>query len=150
MRRRLGLVLAVLLGAAPLRGSASELTLAEVLASVELSYPLFLSARLDRDLAEAELRAARGGFDPIWKTRAQIAPFGYYEYQRLDTYLEIPTPLYGATFSGGYRLGRGKIPDYDGKQETLSGGEVRAGLSVQSADSCRPTRFFSIPKDLHG
>ena len=106
------------------------LGLDEVLAAVERSHPLLVSARLDRDTADGELQVAKGAFDPSLKARATIQPFGYYENQRLDAYIEAPTPLYGATFYGGYRLGLGNIPDYDGKLATNAGGELRAGVAV--------------------
>ncbi len=125
-------LLTALLCCASLRSlaSASELLLPEVDASVERAFPLIIAARANRDAATEELRAAQGGFDPRVRGKLDWSAFGYYENQRLDAYLEVPTPLYGTTFYGGYRLGRGNIADYYGEYETLSRGEVRVGAKV--------------------
>ena len=130
----LGLVVALGPGlsaaGAELLTTAEPLTLAELEASVERAYPALLAAQADQAAAEGELRAARGGFDPQWKTRFDVDAFGYYSGKRLDTVVEVPTPWWGTTVFGGYRLGVGKIPDYDGKLVTESGGEFRGGLRV--------------------
>lgn len=109
---------------------AGALGLDEVLRSVETSYPLLRAAELDRDIADGDLLAAQGGFDATWKTRASSTPLGYYNYHRVDSVVEVPTTLWGSTFFGGYRIGRGDFPSYYGSYETLSKGEFRAGVSV--------------------
>ncbi|HEX2570313.1 MAG TPA: TolC family protein, partial [Polyangia bacterium] len=106
------------------------LSLEEVIASVERRYPLLDAARAERRVADAELLAARGTFDPVWRTRFGGTAYGYYPSLRLDSWVEQPTPLWGATVIGGYRLGLGKFASYDGKQETNGGGELRLGLQV--------------------
>ena len=62
--------------------------------------------------------------------RRTAAPISGYPQGRLDSTIEVPTPLWGATFFAGYRFGAGKIPDYYLERQTLSAGEVRAGASV--------------------
>src|SRR5262245_33667096 len=91
------------------------LMLTEVEAAVERAFPLLLAARADRDAAVGAAREARGAFDPSLRARAEVNAFGYYEYPRLDTYVDVPTPLWGTSFQAGYRLGVGHIPVYDGK-----------------------------------
>jgi len=49
---------------------------------------------------------------------------------RLDSWIEQPTPWWGANFIAGYRLGLGKFADYDGKQQTNGDGELRVGVQV--------------------
>lgn len=116
------------------RAQAAPLELSTVLASVERHHPLVAAADRDRDAADGELRAAEGGFDPQWRTRAFAGPVGYYNPLTIDTSLVQPTRLWGATLFAGWRLGEGLsytgIPVYDGKSETNAYGEVRAGLSV--------------------
>ncbi len=114
---------------APRAERAAPLTLGEVLASVETVHPLLDAARRDIDAAEAEQLAADGAFDPLWRTRASVFAGGY-DYARVDTLIEEPTPLWGASFFVGYRYGRGKIQDYYQELETLRYGEVRAGVQV--------------------
>jgi outer membrane protein TolC len=106
------------------------LTLADVLRSAEAAYPPLRAAELERDLARADVLSAEGGFDVSWRTRASATPLGYYQYQRIDTVIEVPTQLWGSTFFAGYRLGRGNIPSYYGELDTLSQGEVRGGVNV--------------------
>ncbi len=116
-------------GEPPPAPAGPPLTLGEVLASVEATYPLLDAARSDIEAAEAEQLAADGAFDPLWRTRASLFAGGY-GYGRLDMLVEEPTPLWGASFFVGYRYGRGKIQDYYQELETLQYGELRAGLQV--------------------
>lgn len=109
---------------------ARTLTLGDVLASVEASNPRIEAASQRIEAAKGARRAARGGFDPKLGVAARFAPVGYYRNAELDTYVEAPTPLWGIGFFGGYRIGRGRYPIYDGKRSTGSFGELRAGVNV--------------------
>lgn len=115
-------------GAAPAAGSGPSLQ--EVLALVNRHFPLLAAAERDRAVAQGDLMAAQGGFDPLWRTRAAWIPVGYYQTRRLDTVLTQPTSLWGTSFFAGYRFGQGSFAVYDGKAATLTGGEVRAGVAV--------------------
>ncbi len=116
---------------APRTGRA--LGLDEVLASVEEHFPLIRAALLDVRAAEAEMLAADGAFDPILRAQGGTVPYGEYPHWRLDTVVEQPTPLWGTSFLGGYRMGTGPLAPYDGKRETNQLGELRAGFSVPLA-----------------
>ncbi len=111
-------------------GGEAPLTLEEVLDSVREQHPQMEAARQGVATAEAEVLSAEGGFDTLLKTRGVYIPFSYYPHERLDAVIEQPTTLGGTRFFAGYRLGQGKFPVYYGQYETLSGGEVRAGLEV--------------------
>jgi outer membrane protein TolC len=130
--KRFWLVLLVFLmasfDAATARAQSSELRLEDVLSSIERDHPLVGAAREERNLARGDRTAADGAFDTTWRTRAFGTPLGYYRNVRADSLVEQPTALWGATVFGGYRIGRGEIPDYDGKQETNDLGELRAGF----------------------
>jgi outer membrane protein TolC len=140
--RRFGIVIELALGIASATASAAEeaappvatrattLALEEVLAATERSFPLLRAAELDTAIAAADVRTAEGGFDVSWKTKSTVTPVGYYESVRVESMLEKPTELWGASAFAGYRLGRGAFAGYDGKQETLEGGELRAGVNV--------------------
>lgn len=106
------------------------LRLEDILAQLGQSYPPLEAAFRDFALAEAEALAAAGGFDPAWRSRAAGVPVGGYPQFRLDTIIEQPLPWMGLTAFGGYRLGVGSFAVYDGKLETNSGGELRAGVAV--------------------
>ncbi|MBL0193346.1 MAG: TolC family protein [Myxococcales bacterium] len=108
----------------------SALTLAEVLSSIDRDHPAVAAARQDKAAARGDRTAADGGFDTAFRTRVAGTPLSYYRNFRVDTVVEQPTALWGSTVFGGYRLGRGDVPDYDGKQLTNELGEVRAGLVV--------------------
>lgn len=110
--------------------AAAPLTLDEVVESARASLPTLSATRTDVEAAQGEQLAADGAFDPMWKTRASTVPLSGYPQTRVDTVVEVPTPLWGATLFGGYRLGVGKIQSYYGGRETWTGGELRAGASV--------------------
>lgn len=111
-------------------GSVAPLSLGEVLRSAEEVFPSLVAARADLEGAGGDLLGAAGAFDPIWRTRLWTAPISGYPHTRLDSVVEVPTPLWGASFFAGYRLGLGEIPDYYRERETLSAGELRAGAVV--------------------
>jgi len=121
-----GLLLSCLLPS----GVGAQVTLEEVVASVNAHHPLLLAELNMLDVASAEARAARGEFDPTLTAQARSALLGYYDPARADVLIEQPTTLLGATLYSGYRIGRGRIAPYYGEQATLDGGEVRGGLRV--------------------
>lgn len=106
------------------------LSLEEVLGSTRSHHPSVDAAQRDVDAAKAEVLSAQGGFDPLVRARGIATPFGYYPHERLEAAIEQPTPLWGLRLFAGYRLGQGDFPVYYGQYETLSGGEVHAGLDL--------------------
>ena len=98
--------------------------------SADEVFPTLAASRADVDGADADRLAASGAFDPVWRTRAWGAPVSGYPQVRVDSVVEVPTPLWGASFFAGYRIGAGKIPDYYRERETLSAGELRLGVAV--------------------
>lgn len=139
MRRALtAAALAVALGASPRSVAAqpgpSTLSVADVVRSTERHFPLITAAERDRDVADAELLAAQGGFDPLWRSRVGGTPVGYYNPLVAESTITQPTTLWGAQLFAGWRYGQGLsytgIPVYDGRLETADAGELRAGLTV--------------------
>lgn len=106
------------------------LTLDTVVHSALESFPSLIAAARRKDMAAGEKLAAEGGFDTSVKlfTRADVV--GIYQNQIVDLGIEQPTPYWGTTFFGGYRLGSGKFAIYDAKATTAEGGEFRAGLTI--------------------
>jgi outer membrane protein TolC len=123
------LALALAAGDAPVKGPG-PLALGDVLKSADEVFPSIVATRNDLEIADAERLTAAGGFDPVWRTRFYTAPISGYPHTRLESVVEVPTPLWGATFFGGYRFGAGDIPVYYRERETLSLGELRAGAVV--------------------
>jgi outer membrane protein TolC len=124
------LLLVVLVTGAGASASEAPLTLEEVLGSVREQHPQMEVARQGVATAEAELLSARGGFDTVLKAKGAYVPFSYYPREQLDAIIEQPLALGGTRLFAGYRLGQGKFPLYYGQYETLSAGEVRAGVEV--------------------
>ncbi len=118
----------------PNLGGGNVLELSDVLASVDLHHPALEILEARTDVAEGALLSAEGAFDPLLAARGSLSLFGYYEYGRADVSVVQATPLYGASFFLGWRLGRGLdtggIPEYYGYDETLDGGELRGGVTV--------------------
>ncbi|MGF1464700.1 MAG: TolC family protein [Sandaracinaceae bacterium] len=112
-------------------GGGPVLTLGQVLSSVERLHPAIEAGRERIRAAEGERLAAEGGFDLMFRAFGFGAPVGYYDYARADISLEQPTPLWGTTFYAGWKFGRGgDFPPYYGQFETLTGGELRAGVRI--------------------
>lgn len=107
--------------------STPTLTLDRVLASADAHHPTIAVALMEQAAARGELLASEGGFDPLLKAQA-VGDSSYYLNGTADVGVEVPTPLWGTTFTGGWRLGAGDFPVYDGKLETDDWGEVRIGL----------------------
>ena len=139
MRIRIRLAGVVLLGsllfpsssrADEARAGAVPLSLDDVRSSVERTFPLLKAAELEQTIASADLLAAEGGFDLSWKTRGTVTPVGYYDSTRVETTVEKPTAVWGASTFAGWKLGTGRFGVYDGRLETLEYGELRAGVNV--------------------
>lgn len=102
----------------------------DVIESVRLHYPALLIALADRDIAEAEVLAAEGQFDPVLRSRLDTDSVGYYSNRRFDTWIEQPLSFQGMSLHSGYRVGGGDFAPYDGKLATRSLGEIRSGLKL--------------------
>jgi outer membrane protein, heavy metal efflux system len=98
--------------------------------SVRRSYPPLLAAFQEINQANADLLAARGKFDLKLKGHGENNALGYYEYRVGDVGAEQPIRWGGIDLFGGWRIGQGKFPVYEGKYETRSGGEYKIGARV--------------------
>lgn len=92
-------------------------------------FPKIQAAKQEAEIARGQKIAAEGGFD--------LKLEGLYDYNRgyysTDYYkVEIikPTPFFGLDIVGGYRLGRGNFPVYEGKLLTLDEGETNFGFNL--------------------
>jgi outer membrane protein TolC len=94
------------------------------------NHPGLLAAQQQRQIADAELHAARGGFDPIVRGTGALDRFAEYENQRVDLVVEQPIPVLGMGVFAGWRLSRGRFAAYDWKLDTGTGGALRAGLTL--------------------
>ena len=109
---------------------SEEITLEKVLRSVQRSHPVLEATRQEAPAARAELLASQGAFDVLWRVDGFDRPAGYYDYTRSSTSIEQPTTAWGTRLFASYAVTDGKLPMYEGKQETTDGGELRAGFEV--------------------
>ena len=104
----------------------------EVLQSVEAHDPRIRQAVERLRKAESNTTTARGAFDPKLEGNAKLTTGAYYDLRSADAELRQATTLWGTEVFAGYRVGLGlneRWPTYRDDQ-TLSGGEVRAGVEM--------------------
>jgi cobalt-zinc-cadmium efflux system outer membrane protein len=112
-------------GSAPLRFE-------EVLRSVSAHDPRIRKAVEGLRRAESTTTQARGAFDPRLEGDLGLRTGGYYDLRRANVEIRQPTTLWGSEIYVGYRVGLGineRWPTYF-EDQTLSGGEVRAGIEL--------------------
>lgn len=105
-----------------------SLSLEAFLARVRDVHPLARQAEFVRSQAQSELRAARGGFDPVLSATWDYKRFkgiGYYD--ELDTRLTVPTP-WGVDLKFGWERAAGEIINPERKTPPL--GLLAAGVSI--------------------
>lgn len=118
---------------APSIGGGAPLALEDVLDAVEAHHPAIEGLEARVRSAQGTQLSAEGGFDPLLAARGYATAFGYYQYGRFDVSVTQATPLWGISVFAGWRIGRGfnrDIPDYYRYDETLDGGELRAGVVI--------------------
>jgi outer membrane protein TolC len=123
------LALVCLVAALPL-AAQEPLRLEEVLESVRRHYPPLLAALQDRVLATADVLAASSRFDLSLKSGYEGDYLGKYRNDIYKAGIEQATQFQGMTYFAGYQLGRGSFASYDGKLQTDTGGEYKAGVKL--------------------
>jgi len=137
MTRTAWLALVVLAASLPSSAWAEEgrsrpLRFEEVLESVNAHDPRIRQAIEKLRAAEGTTTAARGAFDPRIEGDGKILTGAYYDLRSANAEIRQPTTLWGSEVYFGYRVGLGvneRWPTYRDDQ-TLSGGEVRAGIEL--------------------
>lgn len=108
----------------------AAIELNDVLRSVERHFPLLLAAEDELAVAEGRLLRSQGAFDTTLGTDGFLRTEGFRRSERFDVGFKQPTPLWGATFEGGYRLGLGEFDFYEEAAQTDDGGEFRFGVTL--------------------
>jgi outer membrane protein TolC len=121
------------------------LTLAEVLLSVLVHYPLLQAVERERGVASGRLTSAMGAFDTNVNMAGNALSPGTYENYRSDLGMSQQFMFGGMSAFGGFRTGSGDFPTYNLAQKTADAGEFRAGLNMPFArnreiDRARATR----------
>jgi outer membrane protein, heavy metal efflux system len=107
-----------------------ELRLEEVMDSVSRHYPPLVAALADVEIAEAEALIAEGRFDARLRAGFDSDRGGYYANERFAGGVEQRFRTFGGGIGAGWRRGEGDFAPYDGRLQTRSGGEYRAGLRL--------------------
>jgi hypothetical protein len=108
--------------------SARAFDFEEFARQVRAHHPVARQARLSAEQADAEVRVARGAFDPTVSAGWDRKRFGgteYYDY--MSAALKVPTPL-GADLKIGYERADGRYISPD--RRTPLRGLLTAGLSI--------------------
>lgn len=110
--------------------TAPVVSLASFVRQVLASNPISRAADLERDVADAEILAAQGGFDPVLRSKTDFKEKGdVTKADRTDTVIEQPIPwLFGPRLYTGYRRNVGT--NVDPEEETSDRGESRLGVAV--------------------
>jgi outer membrane protein TolC len=118
-------IVALALALLPAVAQGDSLTLEAFLARVRDAHPVARQAEAARQQARADLRAARGGFDPsvsaTWDYK-RFKGIGYYD--EVDARLTVPTP-WGGGREG--RLGAGGRRDHQPRTEDAGDGTPLGG-----------------------
>lgn len=116
----------------PVATTDGEVQLADVVASVESSYPLIQAAVAEMQVADGKLLSAWGEFDVSVLMYSINDPLGYYKNYRHG--VGVKQPLWQGGYAyGEYRIGDGDFAPWYGEQETDEGGEFKFGLGVPLA-----------------
>ena len=107
-----------------------ELTLENLLRTVNTSYPQIIAARLQVAKSRGDFISALGQFDPNIRVKTRQLPVGGYISKYANNELDIPTLFNGLRLFGGYRIGVGSFPVYYENFLTNNKGEYRAGISL--------------------
>lgn len=118
---------------AGLVGSASQaaevLKLHDVLKSAKNVYPQILAQQRQVQLAESEVMATKGVFDPALSVDGNTTT-GYYDNKSIDVRLDQNTPLMGLKLFGGWRTSDGGFAVYDEIRNTTNDGEIYGGVKL--------------------
>lgn len=113
---------------APARDSTAVLTFADFRRQVLAAHPVARQAQLARDQARAELRVARGAFDPTLAASVDQKTFNgtqYFNY--VEAEVKVPTPL-GSDVKLSYERAAGTYIARD--RQTPASGLVKLGMSL--------------------
>ncbi len=108
----------------------AKLTLGDLLAEVSNQYPPYLSALIERDVAEGRLRSATGAFDYNVVMKVFNNSTGFYQSTTTEAGFEKFTGIWGSTVFGGYRYTDGFLPDYYYKRRTDAAGTPSIGVKI--------------------
>jgi cobalt-zinc-cadmium efflux system outer membrane protein len=117
------------------------LTLAEVLMSVLVHYPLLQAVERERGVAAGKLTSAMGAFDTNVNMAGNALNPGTYENYRSDLGMSQQFMFGGMSAFGGFRTGFGDFPTYNLGQKTADAGEFRGGLNMPLARNREIDRF---------
>ena len=108
----------------------AELNEDVVLHSTRKHYPMVKEALENVEAAKMKVIASKGNFDLKLESKMDIRTRGFYDGKSGDVRAVKPLRFMNSEVYTGYRVSDGTYPDYEGKVDTLSEGEIRAGIKV--------------------
>jgi outer membrane protein TolC len=110
----------------PIRAVTPE----DVVRSSIKHFPQVIESIQELEQRRNEVDEARGAFDGKFKGEMDSRTTGYYNGDHYKASVEKPFPFFNSRIYGGQRQGFDSFPSYEGKYDTLSGGELFVGASV--------------------
>jgi outer membrane protein TolC len=110
--------------------ASAPTTLQQVLDSSLRHLPRVLAVQSSVEGRQALVMAAEGSFDPRIDGNLGGRLGGYYDGHGADAGLVQNFPLLNARAFAGYRIADGSFPVYENGEQTLGGGEARAGIGL--------------------
>ena len=101
-----------------------------ILHSTRVHYPMVKEALENVEAAKMKVLASKGNFDLKLESKMDMRTRGFYDGKSGDVRAVKPLRFMNTEIYTGYRVSDGSYPDYEGKVDTLSEGEVRAGIKV--------------------
>ncbi|BFT31572.1 TolC family protein [Alteromonas sp. D210916BOD_24] len=102
----------------------------EFIESMVNHHPYVLAINEGKYQAAAEFDIAKSNFDPFIEQKTKSRLSGYYDGTSLAQRFTNPIEDFNGELFAEYRISNGDFPAYEGEYETLSGGEISAGVSI--------------------
>ncbi len=110
--------------------AAFAITPEDVVKSSLEHFPKVIEAIQSVEMNEGQARESLGAFDAKIKSEVDARTKGYYSGDAYKAQIEKPFTFLNTKVYAGKRQSYGSFPSYEGKFETLSGGENYAGVSL--------------------
>ena len=104
--------------------------LEDVLASVQVHFPLIMAAQAEIAGKDSLVQAAQGAFDPVIQGTYRNRLSGYYDGNSMESFYRKRFGAFGTEVFAGFRRSNGDFPTYENDLLTTSDGESRVGISM--------------------
>lgn len=109
---------------------AYALSMDELLTSSAKHYPKIAESMAAIEAQTGKIQSAQGAFDWELNQKAHSRTTGYYNGDYIDSQITRRLSDSATRIYGGYRVSNGEFPVYEEQNQTLTGGEFNAGISL--------------------